>query len=192
MEKLLREAATYLPHPRGGWEDTPARKSSSAAAGLRKGEAQAAPTQGGVGLGALRDLVLRLIKPLRAEAQIDQKLIDALDHLSNAVREINERNLAMEALTLHGLRDTERRLRAQLEADTKDNANRLADLNGDSSLAAEGPRHVPASSARAIEHEYNAAHADFVSCALEDSELLAKLANGGGLPQRGAWASTSA
>ena len=154
MESLLREAANHLPRPRGGWEDPQARRSSRAAANLVEAGAQAAAPQRRGPRRALRDTVLRLIKPYTAhQAQIDQALIDSVVQMTDAVRELNERSIAVEALGLQGLRNAERRMRTQFEANLKTDAERLDAVEqrlDPGRLDVDAP-HLSAGSARAME-----------------------------------------
>ncbi len=134
------------------------------------------------------------------QTSIDRDVLGALQALGRDVRELGQRGIAVEAMTLRGLRDVEERLRSLVEpelaaggARTDDLAHQVNDLRttlerhgwllSASGLPAE-PRidAYPTAPAEPWSAEYNAAHAAFVGRALDDPALVDTIRRGGELP----------
>jgi len=112
MAGLLRDIGTRLPESRGGWEDPPALALTRAADELLRAGSQPAPASAATGTRAsLRRLVLRMMKPhITHQRRVDRALIDALESLRVHLRALTERGYEVEALTLLGLRELQRRV----------------------------------------------------------------------------------
>ena len=131
--------------------------------------------------------------------QVDRGVTDALMHLGHAVESLEGRVDALvtrqrdsAALVLRELRGIDRRFGA-LESDRLRRARRARSTSCARAVAAHervmigaeltdpdderrGARRLP--SRRAVEHEYNEAHRDFVARELDDAELLARFRDG--------------
>jgi SAM-dependent methyltransferase len=119
------------------------------------------------------------------QRQIDRALIDAVEGLSSEIAGLAERGFAVEALTLHGLRDLQRRVAMPVAAEfdaTREEAGDLAEEALDLQPPPSTDRGYPAAPPEPWSHEYNAAHAAFVGRALDDAKVVGAIAAGAPLP----------
>jgi glycosyltransferase involved in cell wall biosynthesis len=133
MAKLLRDIATRVPAARGDWENSRAREHVRGADELVRAGSQLGPgSRAGAARRGLRRLVLRVMKPhIAHQRRIDGAVIDALEELTAEIRALTERGFAVEALSLAGLRDVERRLRELVAAELAAQSKRIDGLTRD-------------------------------------------------------------
>ncbi len=198
-QRLMTIAAREGPSG-SGWEAQAALELAERAdAEVRFGHSK--PTGGSHAKRLARRVAMRAIRPHTARQEIiDGDVLGALQALGRDVRELGERGVAVEALALRGLRDVEERLRALVEpelaaggARTDDLARQVDDLRTTlerhgwllsvPSLPIEPAIDAyPVAPAEPWSPEYNAAHAAFVSRALDDPGLVETFRRGGTLP----------
>lgn len=211
MTLRLRTIAARKVTDGTGWE-APAglERADRADAALKSGPRPRPGARGGRAGRFARRLSLRLMRPHTAhQATLDRDMLDALHAIGRDVRELGQHSIAVEAMTLGGLRDVEDRLRGLVEPElaaagartddlasrTDDLAHRLGSLRSElqthgwllhAGLAAEPALDAyPEAPAEPWSREYNAAHAAFVSRALDDAALIETMRSGGALPS--AW-----
>jgi SAM-dependent methyltransferase len=204
MLKRLRTVSRRAEHAgRGtGWEASAAvDRASRADLSLRTGPPVHASSRAGPVGRLARRVALRLMRPHIAHQQhIDRDVLDALLALGRDVSELGERGVAVEALSLSGLRDVEHRIRTLVEPELADASARTDDLarqvnelhavlQGQSMLLSQPglPTETdvdayPEAPEEPWSEAYNAAHAAFVGHALDDAALIDAVRDGGALP----------
>jgi glycosyltransferase involved in cell wall biosynthesis/SAM-dependent methyltransferase len=149
----------------------------------------------------VRRAALRSIRPFtNHQRSLDRDMLDALRAIGRDVSELGERNMALEALALRGMRDLEHDMRKLVEPELaaaqertddlvrevrelRDTLTRHGRLISDTALEdAPDVNAYPVAPAEPWSDSYNVAHAAFVGHALDDGALIETIREGGDLP----------